>query len=294
MTYSVRCIRLMLLSVVVLVFVRRLRCCAPCCGSVWTVIPSCLCEAMKTERLDPGVGVVVHDFGVDLEAYASFGTNPPVHKPSQCRRCDAKGSLQGHGVRRRGVWLPDRRDALLKFGTGVLVIYVRRLRCKVCGGTCTVLPSGLHAYRRYALEEIQKPVVAHWWEGVPLRDIEARCALGSHPAPGTQTGWVREFGAQASVWLERVSSWLARGTPSMVLPTDAAQGGGRGLLAMAPQCVDWIRETCNWEHLPEHRVLEGLWLWGTGHVKTVLVAPTRPRAVSWLWLRHLLQPYRMP
>lgn len=220
-------------------------------------------------RSTPGhsVGVIVHDFGVDVNAYAAFGTRPPLFRPSTCPACMATDTLWSHGVRARCVWLGGRAVAV--------EITVRRLRCRGCSRTFTVLPCFVHPRRRYALQDVQDVVVARFIEGHSFSKIED-CLIAC--APSTQRDWCKAFSVHASVWLASLMAWLSQLNAGATLPVRTRSGSAPGLLAAAVHCFDWIDDLVAGHGSAADRLLESLWLWGSSRVKVPLLASTRCRA----------------
>jgi hypothetical protein len=78
-------------------------------------------------------------------------------RPGRCSRCGAGSrppgrplGLVGHGCRERQV----RGPATVDGPSRVVVVQIRRYRCRHCGGLTTVLPRGLCARRHYAASAI--------------------------------------------------------------------------------------------------------------------------------------------
>lgn len=213
--------------------------------------------------------VIVHDFGVDVNGYAQFGRCPPLFKPAQCPACGASDSLESHGVRSRAAWRAVgkqvRRDR----------IYVRRLCCKACDDTFTVLPSCLLPLRRYCLEVVEQVVRLRFLERLSFRAMERRLA---HPAASTHRDWVQAFGMAARAWLTGLAGWLSRHRPVMTLTRPVESDAAAGLLAMGVQCLDWLCQHNPGRHPARRGLLEGLWLWGASRMKRSLLFPTRCRA----------------
>ncbi len=198
-----------------------------------------------------------------------------MYKPSECPNCCEVGTLIGHGVRKRSVWL-----RMSIFG---IFIYVRRLKClrrksgkkRGCGRSFTVLPSFLHPLRRYALREIQPVLQRRFVEKLSYGAMERSA---SSPAASTQRDWIRSFTLSACLWLRIIVAQFAELNPGMVLPRFLEQGTQAGLLAFAIVCADWLRAQQNRPPVEEMEVIEGLWLCGRMAVKSLLLPPTRCRA----------------
>ena len=219
--------------------------------------------------------VIVHDFRLDVNEYASLGAHPPMFVPETCPACACEGRLCGHGVRTRGVWLAA---AVI-----VVVIFVRRLSCACCGKCFTVLPCFLHPRRRYALEVIESTVVERFVDEASFSALES---VPCGPAPSTQRDWCKAISLHAELWLSALTGWLARLHAGMVVPCRVYRSEVSGLLATALQSSDWcagIQEVA--EVLPG-QLLQRLWLWGHERVQHDLLPPTRGRAGPY--------PYRFP
>jgi hypothetical protein len=139
-----------------------------------------------------------------------------------------------------------------------------------------VLPSFLHPLRRYPLEQIERVVTLRFVEACSFRALEER--LPGTPAASTHRDWCHAFASRAAVWLKLLTGWLAGLHPGMVLVHRAEVSEAAGLLAMALQAADWAQDLSAGSGFKQNRLLEGLWLWGSGRVKQALLVPTRCRA----------------
>ncbi len=230
---------------------------------------------LQTNDLGHPLRVIVYDFGLDVNGYAKCVRNPPVYIPAQCPYCVEVGTLIGHGVRKRSVWLTK--------SIHVIFIYVRRLKCsrhkggekRGCGQSFTILPNFLHPLRRYALREIQPVLQSRFVEKHSYGTMER---TAPSPSASTQREWVRSFTLSACLWLRILVAKFAELNPGMVLPRFIEQGTQAGLLAFAIVCADWLRMQQARPPAGEMEVIETLWLWGSLAVKTLLLPPTRCRA----------------
>lgn len=210
---------------------------------------------------------IVFDFGLDVNAYAALGPRPPWYKPPNCPTYGCVGQLRGHGVRARTAWLS---------AGGALEIFVRRLFCPCCRHSFTVLPGFLHPRRRYVLEAIEETVTARFIE--PRASYAEMEAPPGGPAPSTQREWCASISLNAEDWLSRLTHWLARVNPTVVLSIQARYCVVAGLLALMVHGAEWSGCMVTATPLRGGEVLERLWLWGNTIVCRDLLPPTRCRA----------------
>lgn len=210
---------------------------------------------------------IVHDFGLDVNAYAALASDPPRYVPLNCPACACAGRLWGHGVRARVAWL--------SLGA-VLEVFVRRLLCSCCGRSFTVLPSFLHPRRRYVLEVIEETVAARFDE--PMASFADLEAPPGGPAGATQRDWCTSMSLSAGLWLSQLTCWLASRNPSVLLSSRARRSVVAGLLALMVHSVEWSAGLLDTTPLRSGEVLERLWLWGNSIVCSDLLPPTRCRA----------------
>jgi hypothetical protein len=79
----------------------------------------------------------------------------------------------GHGVRERQVRGPATPRGVPEIRT----LFVRRYRCRLCGGLTTVLPRGLTARRHYSASAIGLALCLHGMRGLSLAETRSRvCA----------------------------------------------------------------------------------------------------------------------
>lgn len=204
--------------------------------------------------------VIVTDFGLDVQSYASDFSNLTFAKPRICPNCSASEKLVGHGSYPRQVC--DHKQFFL--------ILVKRLLCKICRRTVSLLPSFCLPHRHYHTSVIQKVLslriqVTSSWNAV--RESFLPYDL---PRLSTCREWTATFsrasGPYISQLLKQLADWqLAPGKLELaladlcILPTAPKQ-----LLAAVPHLVAWLRDsgldlpvsTWNW--------LGTLWQWGRG------------------------------
>jgi len=217
------------------------------------------------------VRVIVHDFGVDVNEYASFGRNVPFWSPETCPLCD-RPSLRSHGVRSRGAWAHDNAK--------VLELFVLRLICRGCPGrepgrksaTFTVLMSFLYPRKRYVLAEIEEILHERFGEE---KSFSALAQSRPVPSPSTQREWCQAFLRAAPLWLPALLAWLIPRVPT-TLPRPVTRDAAVALLAVAVQAL------AVWGPSPaaEPSVLVPLWTWGATRRQPALLPPTRSRAVA--------------
>jgi len=102
-----------------------------------------------------GEGIVYS--AIDVKKWAAEIPSVEMARPACCSRCGAASrppgsalALEGHGLRERQVRGPSAPLGEPETRT----IWVRRYRCRLCGGVTTVLPRGLAARRHYSASAI--------------------------------------------------------------------------------------------------------------------------------------------
>ncbi len=75
---------------------------------------------------------------VSVADYARIGFQESMTRPSECPHCRSRKRLSALGYYSRNVTSAER---------GVLRIFVRRFRCRLCGKTVSILPSFAQPYR---------------------------------------------------------------------------------------------------------------------------------------------------
>ena len=103
-----------------------------------------------------------------VKEYSAGFKDSNGHLASAPRTCTCGGWLKGHGSRERWV-------ACL---AGVLRVRIRRMRCKACGGTVSILPEFLHPFVTCARDLAGR--IASLWQGgvLAMRDVLERIAGG--------------------------------------------------------------------------------------------------------------------
>lgn len=205
---------------------------------------------------------IVHDFGVGVNDYAQFGREPPVYRPPACPNCGARNSLTGRGVRRRGVWSPDNAETV--------DVFLRRFECNRCDCSCSVEPSFLYPLRRYPLQLIQEVVQARHRACLGWRKLSKRFPT---VAQSTLRAWVKSFGTNAQLWLERANHFLATQTRQFTVVRAVEQGAELGLLSTAATLLQHLAQRHGAAYPLPSRLFEGLWLWGFRYAKVPLLPP---------------------
>lgn len=107
------------------------------------------------KRRKSGSGIVYS--AIDVKKWAEEVPTVEQVRPSCCSCCGAASRpaggavvVVGHGVRERQVRGPASADGEPEIQT----VFVRRYRCRRCGGLTTVLPRGLCARRHYSASAI--------------------------------------------------------------------------------------------------------------------------------------------
>jgi hypothetical protein len=99
------------------------------------------------------------------------------------RTCTCGGFLKGHGSRER--WIASLE--------GVVRVRIRRMRCKACGGTVSLLPELFHPFVMCA-RDLAGRIRSIWQGGLQaMRDVRDAIARGGGPALATSSmyRWAR-------------------------------------------------------------------------------------------------------
>lgn len=218
---------------------------------------------MDLETTGRPVRLIVVDFELHVNDYASLGRDIPHYKPSACPACGRARTLLSHGLRRR----------LVRVAGEHKLLFVRRIKCLArqgCRVIFTVLPSFLHSHRRCWLSEVAPLLEARFVEELSLGQIARRFPS---VASSTMRELFRAFRVSAPAWLTELCQRFASSNPEMVLVREAEKGGPRGLVAMTVHALDWFRSAQHRSPLDQSRWLEELWLWGSVRLREPLLSP---------------------
>lgn len=147
-------------------------------------------------------------------------------------------------------------------------MWVKRWKCKVCGHTCSSLPSFLLAHRHYVVEDIHAALSARCEEAQSWAAVKLSCAKAGTPAVRTLQRWNQSFAEQAPGWLGAVQQTLAvqdSGSPWLDPHGEApkAANPAQALLQAAIHLLAWAKT--QWTELVGYGWndrLRFLWLWG--------------------------------
>jgi len=177
-----------------------------------------------------GVHVVHSDIHVKFWAQGV----PSVERvrPGRCPCCRAAArplgeglSLIGHGVRERQVRGPRRVGAPPE----LLVIVVRRYRCRRCRAVCTVLPRGVVRRRHFGAGAIGWALFVRGYEDLPSRQI--RELVGGMGRPEASS-WVTLGRWLRAVESGRLFHW--RAAAALATPRQRAEHTAMMLVSFAP------------------------------------------------------------
>jgi Domain of unknown function (DUF6431) len=101
-------------------------------------------------------------FDINPEEYVADEMHRRVEAPSKCPNCYRKKALLALGYYGRN---------LSRVGVGVLVILIRRFRCRHCRKTASILPSFAQPYRF-----VQNRTIQRFFSGAPFSDEVIRHA----------------------------------------------------------------------------------------------------------------------
>ena len=144
-------------------------------------------------------------------------------RPQACPGC-AGTWIVAHG------WYPRGVD----YGARCWQIDVRRLKCKGCRKTISLLPSFVHRHRHYGLEVIRQVLETRVEALQPWSQVQPR----DGPSARTRRRWVFAFAARTAVWLAWLLAVLARAKP------DASgldpHGSTQNLFRLGRVLADWL------------------------------------------------------
>ena len=202
--------------------------------------------------------VIVTHFDLDVQTYASQFSNLTFAKPRLCPNCSAVEGFVGHGSYSRHVC--DHQEALL--------ILVKRLLCKICRHTVSLLPSFCLPYRHYLTSVIQKVLSLRVQETRSWNQVLRSFQPYDLPARSTCREWTAAF-SQASIsylshLLKQLADWqLAPGKLELAIADiSALPTAPKQLLAAVPHLIAWLRDS-GLDLPPRPKGwLETLWQWG--------------------------------
>lgn len=168
-------------------------------------------------------------------------TSPPTvseARPSSCTSCRAASRptgeqlvVRGHGVCHRQIRGPPTVDG----APTIIVVVVRRYRCRACGAVMTVVPREVLPGFWYAAPAIAVALALYGVQGASAREVRRRvCAW---PIVGTSTGW-----PSLRRWIRRSSSlWrCVRASPAQWSTRQRAERAATIVAAHAEQHGDLV------------------------------------------------------
>jgi hypothetical protein len=179
-----------------------------------------------------GAGIVYS--AIDVKNWALKIPGVDAVRPACCSRCGAASrplgagvTLEGHGLRERQVRGPSG-----PFGEPeTRTVWVRRYRCRLCGGLTTVLPRGLTARRHYSVSAIGLSLCLYGMQGWSMGDTRRRvCTWRVSFEPERWTTlprWVAAIG-QGKIFPQ------VRGCPATFTVRHRAERAAATLCSLAP------------------------------------------------------------
>jgi transposase-like protein len=168
-------------------------------------------------RIDFLLMQIIRAVQVSVGRYVSTSFHQSIRPPVKCPHCNTPDALAAHGYYSRNVTNPER---------GVLRIFVRRFRCRICRRTVSILPSFAQPYRLIVNATINEffggtlgtnalswlPLLKQYWNRFAnwLPEIERiiRSVVERSPPQPDAAGWwavmVSAFGD-----LEKITTTLA-------------------------------------------------------------------------------------
>jgi hypothetical protein len=179
---------------------------------------------------------IVVNFGLDVQEYLRQFSRLPLVLPTTCARCGASDCLCRHGSYGRQVCE----------GNAVFSIRVKRLLCRLCHRTISLLPSFCLPYRQHSTAVVEKVLSLRFLKGASWRAI-GRSLGWEVPTCTTCREWVAAF-ARASViyvahLLRQLAHWqLGPGKLELALADmGAVESQPRQLVAAVPHLIAWLR-----------------------------------------------------
>lgn len=182
-------------------------------------------------RRRSGEGIVYS--ATEIKKWAEEMPSAERARPACCSQCGAASRpigaavvVVGHGVRERQVRGPAQEAGEPELRT----IWVRRYRCRLCGGLTTVLPRGLTARRHYSASAIGLSLCLFGMRGLSLGETRRRvCPWRA----GFETErWTTLPGWITAIAEGRLLSGVRPSPPSFSLRDHAAR-------AAATLCARW-------------------------------------------------------
>lgn len=177
--------------------------------------------------------------GPDVQHYVQQFARLVVPRPRACPQCDAVDHLIGHGSYPRTVC--DHSEALL--------IRVKRLLCKACRHTISLLPSFCHPCRHYGAASVQLVLDRRFQQKASWASIRKHFAPSDLPVLSTCRAWVSAFASSAdralATMLEQLAVWQWQpGKLELLIGELAALPKGPvQLIAAVPHLVAWLRKS---------------------------------------------------
>lgn len=137
-----------------------------------------------TEGLSTNDELIVIPWNESVESYVALGADVEYELPAKCPDCDHL-HLVFWGKRKR--FAAHEKQSF--------VLFVRRVRCKGCGRTHTILPAFLLRNQAYLTELILLVLVLFFTEHKSAKSISAELDL----ARSTVRRWVFRFRASAAI-----------------------------------------------------------------------------------------------
>ena len=181
--------------------------------------------------------VILADFGLDVQRKDREFPKLIFPQPSTCPHCGTAKQLVGHGSYPRAVC--DHHE--------VFAIRVKRLLCKVCHRTLSLLPSFCLPYRHYLASTIQSVVSLRVQAACSWKAIRQRFLPSDVPTPTTCREWTGSFVRASSSYLgqlmRQLATWqLAPGKLELVVDDVAGSAKtAQQLLAAVPHLLAWLQ-----------------------------------------------------
>jgi hypothetical protein len=182
--------------------------------------------------------VILAGFGPNVQQYCRQFSQLVFPRPDACPLCGAVDQLIGHGSYRRTVC--DHQN--------VFPIRVKRLLCKICHRTLSLLPSFCLPHRHYLASTIQRVISLRIQTDSSWKAIRQGFQPSDVPTRTTCREWTASFIHASKPYLQHLMRQLAiwqLAPGKLELAVDDVAGSaktGQQLLTAFPHLLAWLNE----------------------------------------------------
>lgn len=182
--------------------------------------------------------VILADLDLDVQQYCRQFSQLVFPRPDTCPLCGSADQLIGHGSYGRTVC--DHQN--------VFPIRVKRLLCKICHRTLSLLPSFCLPHRHYLASTIQRVISLRIQTDSSWKAIRQRFLPSDVPTGTTCREWTASFVRSSPSYLQhlvrQLATWqLAPGRLELAVDDVAGSANTtQQLLIALPHLLSWLRE----------------------------------------------------